>query len=144
MSSLLVPEGNWHCHVTPSPTRCALPALLCPLTFPRTSKEEKQKNLSFFPPIYGYCPRSLVCAADCSQECEISQRLFVLGHLCSLSSLQTLMSVKIPTLAARSASTTKGTLNVNVMKGMRWTPSPRPARPKVSQKLPSSTGADLR
>lgn len=40
--------------------------------------------------------------------------------------------MRTQTLAVRSASTTRGILNVNAMKVMRWTLSLRPARQKVS------------
>lgn len=45
---------------------------------------------------------------------------------------QTLMSVITPTPAARSASTTKGTLSVNATKATRWILSPRPVKLRVS------------
>lgn len=77
------------------------------------------------------CAYLLICNSHSQlDECEL-----VSGcpyNACSISSPQTSMSVKTQTLAVRSASITRGTLNVNAMKVTKWTLLLRPARQKVS------------
>ncbi len=57
----------------------------------------------------------------------------VIDNLSLLFSLQTLTSARTLTPVAKFALTTRGILNVNAMKVMRWTLLLRPARQKVSR-----------